>query len=77
MLIFKLNKQQHMVLISYKLNSRFCQYLKLFIGLGLIWSLEIIGGVLSQDSINETAWYVKYKIKSKEIDLSNSVVKFS
>ena len=66
-MLIKLNKKQHKVLISCKLNSRFCQYLKLFIGLGLIWSLEIIGGVLSQDSINEKAWYVKYKIKSKEI----------
>ena len=36
---------------------RFCRYLKLFIGLGLIWSLEIVGGLLSPDSINETAWY--------------------
>jgi len=53
--MFKLENKENMS--NTKKMKKFCQYLKLFIGLGLIWSLEIIGGVLSQDSINESAWY--------------------
>jgi len=31
-------------------------YLKLFLGMGFIWTFEIIGGLWGDDDVNESKW---------------------
>ena len=36
--------------------SRAVMYLKMFLGMGFVWIVEIIGGSMHPDSVHESVW---------------------
>ena len=55
-LVLKVKVNTESQVVMFILNLRFLMFLKLFLGMGLIWSFEIIGGICGDNIAHESAW---------------------
>ena len=53
--LFKKRKYDHKYCIKIDSFFRFLTYLKIFLGMGFLWSMEIIGGLVD-DNVHESSW---------------------